>query len=100
MEWFHIRRADRSSAAFRKDLRSAVESARRMAPSGTGRRPRAGQDHSKQLEDILGKLQRVPALPDRAHAIVAAGADLWAGAVGGARRPALERACRRLRSEV
>ncbi len=52
--------------------------------------PRAPQDHSVQLEDILGELQRVPALPGRASEALAARADLWPRPAGGARRPALD----------
>ena len=75
------------SAAVREDIRPAVEPARCLAPrQESRRRPRAAQDHSVQLEDILGELQRVPALPGRASEIVAARADLWSRPARGARR--------------
>ena len=86
--------------AFEKMFDRAVEPARCLAARGTRRRPRPAQDHREQLEDILGELQRVPALPGRAPAVVAAGAHLWPRAAGGAGRSAVERARRGLGSEV
>ncbi len=50
------------SAAARAAIRSALESHGCMAARGSRARSCALEDHREQLEDLLGELQRVPAL--------------------------------------
>ena len=83
---------------FERMLRSAADRLDAWPLERSRGRPRAHEDHAVQLEDLLGELQRVPALPGRASEALAiscrsTAADCWrsatipngAGACGGGR---------------
>ena len=88
------------SAAIRRRSSICLPAGWTHGRSATGGGPRAAKDHPLQLEDILGELQRVPALSRRASAALAAGPDLRPRPPRGARRPASGDERRRRRPEV
>ena len=63
-----------------RHLRREFRQPRQLAARRPRQRPRLHQGHELQLEDLLGKLQRVPALPGRPQAPVESRADLRARA--------------------
>ena len=83
-----------AAGSARNILRSRIRRPRQLAAGNAGHRPCAAQGDELQLEDLLGKLQRVPALPGRPQGSVAAGADLWPRPDGAARRSRLGPPCR------
>ena len=78
----------------RRQLRYRLRRPFELAARRARHRPCLQQGDELQLEDFLGKLQRVPALPDRAPASFRSRADLWPRADGPPRRPRLGAACR------
>ncbi|MER8626689.1 Rieske 2Fe-2S domain-containing protein [Mesorhizobium sp. M1143] len=79
----------------RRDLlRSRIRRPRQLAAGNAGIRPCPAQGDELQLEDLLGELQRVPALPRRPQGPVSAGADIRPRPDEPARRPRLGPPCR------